>query len=80
VWVGDATRKVSTLGLDPYATFTLITGIAGGAWTSAAQKVSDELDVPISTVIIGPGREVTDTYYDWARIREVAALTQVLSR
>jgi 2,4-dichlorophenol 6-monooxygenase len=22
-------------------------------------------------VIIGPGREVTDLYYDWARIREV---------
>jgi len=23
-------------------------------------------------VIIGPGREITDIYYDWARIREVA--------
>ena len=23
------------------------------------------------TVIIGPGREVTYVYYDWARIREV---------
>jgi len=22
-------------------------------------------------VIIGPGREVTDIYYDWARVREV---------
>lgn len=22
-------------------------------------------------MIIGPGREVTDIYYDWARIREV---------
>ena len=37
----------------------------------AAAKVSDELGVPSSTVIIGPGREVTDIYYDWARIREI---------
>jgi len=22
-------------------------------------------------VIIGPGREVTDLYYDWARVREI---------
>ena len=70
-WVGDATHKVSTLDLAPYTTFTLITGIAGEAWATAAKKVSDELDVPIAAVIIGPGREVTDIYYDWARIREV---------
>ena len=71
VWVGDATHKVSTLDLAPYTAFTLITGIAGEAWASAAKKVGDELGVPISTVIIGPGREVTDIYYDWARVREV---------
>ena len=71
VWVGDATHKVSTLDLAPYTTFTLITGIAGEAWATAAKKISDELDVPINTVIIGPGREVTDIYYDWARIREI---------
>jgi 2,4-dichlorophenol 6-monooxygenase len=71
VWVGDTTRKVSTLDLAPYTTFTLITGIAGEAWASAARKVGEDLNVPISTVVIGPGREVTDIYYDWARIREV---------
>jgi 2,4-dichlorophenol 6-monooxygenase len=71
VWVGDATHKVSTLDLAPYTTFTLITGIAGEAWATAAKKISHELDVPVNTVIIGPGREVTDIYYDWARIREI---------
>jgi 2,4-dichlorophenol 6-monooxygenase len=71
VWVGDATHKISTLDLAPYTTFTLITGIAGEAWAAAAKKISDELGVPVSTVIIGPGREVTDIYYDWARIREI---------
>ena len=30
-----------------------------------------ELGVPLETVVIGPGRQVTDLYYDWARLREV---------
>jgi 2,4-dichlorophenol 6-monooxygenase len=72
VWVGDAARKLSTLDLVPYTRFTLITGIAGEAWATAAAKVAADLAVPLETVIIGPGREVTDIYYDWARIREVA--------
>ncbi len=33
--------------------------------------MGDDLGVPLKTVIIGPGREVTDIYYDWARLREV---------
>jgi 2,4-dichlorophenol 6-monooxygenase len=71
VWVGDAASKVSTLDLAPYSTFTLFTGIAGEAWAEAAEKVSRDLNVPIKTVIIGPGREITDIYYDWARVREI---------
>jgi 2,4-dichlorophenol 6-monooxygenase len=70
-WVGDAANKVSTLDLAPYDTFTLFTGIAGDAWAEAAEKVSRDLNVPIKTVVVGPGREVTDIYYDWARIREI---------
>jgi 2,4-dichlorophenol 6-monooxygenase len=70
-WVGDAANKVSTLDLAPYGAFTLLTGIAGEAWAEAADKVSRDLNVPIKTVIIGPGREVTDIYYDWARVREI---------
>jgi 2,4-dichlorophenol 6-monooxygenase len=71
VWVGDAASKVSTLDLAPYGTFTLFTGIAGEAWADAAEKIGRDLSVPIKTVIIGPGREVTDIYYDWARVREI---------
>jgi 2,4-dichlorophenol 6-monooxygenase len=70
-WVGDAATRVSTLDLAPYGAFTLITGIAGEAWAEAAEKVSRDLNVPVKAVIIGPGREVTDIYYDWARVREV---------
>jgi 2,4-dichlorophenol 6-monooxygenase len=72
VWVGDRTKKVSTLDLAPYSQFTLFTGIAGEAWAAAASKVSAELGIPLGTVIIGPGREYTDLYYDWARAREIA--------
>jgi 2,4-dichlorophenol 6-monooxygenase len=71
VWVGGPGAKLSTLDLAPYGQFTLFTGIAGEEWADAAAKVGAELGVPLSTVIIGPGREVTDIYYDWARIREV---------
>jgi 2,4-dichlorophenol 6-monooxygenase len=33
--------------------------------------VRQDLTVPIATVVIGPGRRITDIYYDWARIREI---------
>ena len=61
-WVGDASHKVSTLDLAPYTRFTLITGIAGDAWQAAAAKVSHDLQIPLETVIIGPGQKVTDIY------------------
>lgn len=71
-WVGDSTRKLSTLDLAPLTRFTLITGITGEAWISAAGKVAHDLSVPLEAVVIGPGRDVTDIYYDWARLREIA--------
>ena len=80
VWVGDTRRKISTLDLAPYGQFTLITGIAGSAWAPAADLVSESLEVALATVIIGPGREVTDLYYDWARIREVEEDGAILVR
>lgn len=80
VWVGDSTRKLSTLDLAPFTRFTLITGIAGEAWAGAASKVARDLGVPLEAVVIGPGREITDIYYDWARIREVAEEGAILVR
>jgi 2,4-dichlorophenol 6-monooxygenase len=71
-WVGDRSRKVSTLDLAPMTSFTLITGIAGAAWAGAAGKVAARLGVPLAAVVIGPGQEVTDLYFDWAGLREVA--------
>jgi 2,4-dichlorophenol 6-monooxygenase len=70
-WVGSEKGKVSTLDLAPMTRFTLFTGIAGERWADAAAEVRDALGVSLETVVIGPGRAVTDLYYDWARLREV---------
>lgn len=68
--VGDTLHTMAVMDLAPYDRFTLITGIAGETWTDAADKVAHELGVPLATVVTGPGREVTDLYYDSAKLRE----------
>ncbi|MFJ2393081.1 MULTISPECIES: FAD-dependent oxidoreductase [unclassified Streptomyces] len=70
-WVGDSSRRLALMDLAPYTRWTLLTGIAGEAWAQAGEKIAQELGVPLETVVIGPGREVTDLYYDWAKLREV---------
>ncbi|MEU2617675.1 FAD-dependent monooxygenase [Streptomyces sp. NPDC007157] len=70
-WVGDSAHRHALMDLAPYDRWTLLTGIAGEAWEQAAEKVGEELGVPLKTVVIGPGREVTDLYYDWAKLREI---------
>ena len=70
-WVGSSTDRVSTLDLAPVTRFTLLTGIAGEAWAQAAEQVAHDLRVPLEAVVIGPGRPVTDLYFDWARQREI---------
>ena len=79
-WVGDTMTRKAMMDLAPYDRFTLVTGIAGEAWAAVADKVAAELGVPLGTVVIGPGREVTDLYYDWAKLREVGEDGAVLVR
>jgi 2,4-dichlorophenol 6-monooxygenase len=79
-WVGDNRARLAMMDLAPYTRFTLITGIAGEAWEDAADKVAHELGVPLETVVIGPGRPVTDLYYDWSKLREVEESGALLVR
>ncbi|SFR29561.1 2,4-dichlorophenol 6-monooxygenase [Lentzea waywayandensis] len=79
-WVGDSRSKLSTHDLVPYGQFTLLTGITGEAWADAAQKAADRLGVPLRTVVIGPGRAVTDLYFDWSRLSGVDEDGAVLVR
>ncbi|MGW7243547.1 FAD-dependent oxidoreductase [Streptomyces sp. NPDC054804] len=70
-WVGDSAHRHALMDLAPYDRWTLLTGIAGEEWEHAAERVGKELGIPLTTVVIGPGREVTDLYYDWAKLREI---------
>ncbi|MDQ0851855.1 2,4-dichlorophenol 6-monooxygenase [Arthrobacter sp. B3I9] len=79
-WVGDNNKKHSTHDLAAYDQFTLFTGITGEDWATAARKVSDQLGVKVKAVVIGPGRDVTDLYFDWAKLRGVEEDGAVLVR
>jgi 2,4-dichlorophenol 6-monooxygenase len=80
VWLEHAGRKVSTHDLAGKGRFALFTGISGSAWVEAAEKVTAQTGVEIAAYVIGPGREVLDTYDDWARAREVQESGAVLVR
>ena len=79
-WVGQDGHRVSTHDLAGHGRFTLLTGITGQSWAAAASKVADAAGVPLVAHVIGPGREYTDLYDDWARLREVAEDGCVLVR
>ncbi len=70
-WIGDSFHKVSTLDIAPSTRFTVITGISGEAWAAAAEQVGAELGVPLGAVVIGPGREYDDLYFDWQKVSEI---------
>jgi 2,4-dichlorophenol 6-monooxygenase len=71
---------VSTHDLAGKGRFALLTGISGQRWADAARRVSDRLGIEISALVIGPGREYTDLYDDWSRLREVSEAGCVLVR
>jgi 2,4-dichlorophenol 6-monooxygenase len=73
-------EKVSTHDLAGKGRFALFTGIGGDGWANAAAQVSADLGIEIAAYVIGPGREVLDTYDDWARAREVSESGCVLVR
>ncbi|GAA4115385.1 FAD-dependent monooxygenase [Nocardioides fonticola] len=79
-WVGDQTTRLAMMDLAPYHCWTLITGVAGSAWEQASTTVAAELGVPLEAVVIGPGRAVTDLYFDWAKLREVEESGALLVR
>jgi 2,4-dichlorophenol 6-monooxygenase len=79
-WLGVRGHKVSTHDLAGKGRFALLTGISGQAWAAAGQQVAGQLGIEFGAYVIGPGREYTDLYDDWARLREVAEDGCVLVR
>jgi 2,4-dichlorophenol 6-monooxygenase len=74
VWVfdHDSGNKHSTLDLCGRGEFTVLTGIGGEAWVSAAETVSKELGMPIRCHVIGPRQTYVDHAGDWARASEIS--------
>jgi 2,4-dichlorophenol 6-monooxygenase len=79
-WLGRGGHKVSTHDLAGKGRFCLLTGISGGAWAPAAERAAAALGIDLVAHVIGPGREYTDLYDDWARLREVGEDGCVLVR
>jgi 2,4-dichlorophenol 6-monooxygenase len=79
-WLEHEDRKVSTLDLAGKGRFSLFTGIGGDPWTIAAAEVAARTGLEIASFVIGPGREVLDTYDDWSRLSEVHETGCVLVR
>ncbi|MCW5262001.1 2,4-dichlorophenol 6-monooxygenase [Verminephrobacter eiseniae] len=80
VWLNRRGQEISSLDLAGNGCFTLLTGIGGDVWIHAAQQMAAEFGVPISCVLIGPGRDVEDLYGDWSELREGLASDGFLVR
>jgi 2,4-dichlorophenol 6-monooxygenase len=77
VWLVDRNgRKVSTLDVTGGGMFSLITGLAGAAWVSAA----DALNFPFLRVVLIGAVNTRDLYCDWQRVREVEEAGAILVR
>jgi len=79
-WLEHEGRRVSTLDLVGSGRFTLLTGIGGEPWVAAARDYAERSGLEIASYVIGPGREVLDTYADWSRLSEVEEEGCVLVR
>jgi 2,4-dichlorophenol 6-monooxygenase len=64
--VGQDGRRVSTLDLVGHGKFTVLTGLAGAEWATAARKVSELLDMDLAVARIG-SPQARDAYGDWSR-------------
>lgn len=79
-WLGRGSERVSTHDVTGKGRFALLTGISGEAWVDAAAAAAAKLGIEIDAHVVGPGRELTDLYDDWARLREVGEAGCVLVR
>lgn len=82
VWLNNAipVGRISTIDLAGRGAFTVLTGIGGESWKSAASQVAQELGVAIKAFSIGFRQDYEDVYFDWARIRGVDETGCVLVR
>lgn len=63
--------QVSALDLCGNGRFTLLTGLGGEEWASAAGKVATDQGIDLVVHIIGPRKTYVDHSGDWARVAEI---------
>ncbi|AZL60046.1 2,4-dichlorophenol 6-monooxygenase [Tabrizicola piscis] len=70
VWVYHSSgHRVSTKDLCGKGRFTLLTGLGGEGWHTAAKAVREALGVEIDVHVIGPGQALEDHYGEFAKVR-----------
>ncbi|UKY53847.1 FAD-dependent oxidoreductase [Streptomyces inhibens] len=70
-WLVNGTgHRLSTLDVVGKGMFTLVTGLSGGVWESAAAGCRDALGIPLNVVRIG-AENSRDAYGEWRRIAEM---------
>ncbi|MEV6183246.1 FAD-dependent monooxygenase [Streptomyces sp. NPDC052015] len=71
-WLVDAQgERVSTLDVVGQGVFTVLTGLSGGVWETAARACGDALGVPLRVVRVGDDN-CRDAYGEWNRVSEIA--------
>ena len=71
IWLQRNGKPVSTLDIVGKGRFSVITGIGGEAWITAAAEAERQFGIPVESCVIGPSRDLTDLYGEWAQAREV---------
>lgn len=70
-WLQRGKENVSTLDLVGKGRFSILTGIGGEAWIAAAATIAERFDLSLASYTIGPDRDLTDLYGEWAALREI---------
>jgi len=80
VWLQKGGRQISTLDVAGKGRFVVFTGIGGEGWVEAARKTAGLYGIDITAFVIGPGRDLTDLYGEWADAREISEAGCLLVR
>jgi 2,4-dichlorophenol 6-monooxygenase len=79
-WVTRGGHRTSTLDLVGHGSFSVLTGVGGEPWLTAATAVGAELGLVLTEVAIGPGLPYDDPYGTWAELREIGDAGVLLVR
>ncbi|WP_404320821.1 FAD-dependent monooxygenase [Arthrobacter luteolus] len=79
-WLTQEGQRISTLDLLQPASWTLVVGPEGEQWLSAAEKVAEELNIPLRSVSISEDGDSVDVDGTWATICGTEADGAVLVR